>query len=82
MVRILSLVLLLHIWICAEDSSGKSLGLATQSLKVASLVAIAQDNTHATSHMSLGLAENAHTGIVLSQSVAEVIVERLVRFYW
>ena len=65
--------LFLHVGIGAYHGFGQSLGLVTKGIDIVAYLAIAEDHTHATTLMSLGLSEDADARAVFFQGLLKIV---------
>ena len=74
--------LFLHIWVGAQDGLCQALCLVAERIQVIALLAVAENDTHAATYVSLWLSEDADAGVVFLQGIEHVVVQWLCAFLW
>ena len=69
--------LFLHIWVGTQYGLCQALCLVAELVEVIALLAVAENDTHAATYVSLWLAEDADAGVVFLQGIYEVVVQWL-----
>ena len=72
--------LFLHIWVGTQYSLCQTLCLVAELVEVIALLAVAENDTHAATHVSLWLTEDADAGVVFLQGIEHVVVQWLCAF--
>ena len=66
--------LFLHIWVGSQDGLCQALCLVAECIQVIALLAVAENDTHAATYVSLWLSEDADAGMILLQCIKHVVV--------
>ena len=69
--------LFLHIWVGTQYGLCQALCLVAELIEVIALLAVAENDTHAATHVSLWLTEDADAGVVFLQGIEHVVVQWL-----
>lgn len=80
--HVIPITLFLHVRVGAENGLCQSLRLVTEGIQVGALLAVAENDTHAATHVSLWLSEDADAGVVFLQGIEHVVVQWFGAFLW
>lgn len=72
--------LFLHIWVGTQYGLCQALCLVAELVEVIALLAVAENDTHAATYVSLWLSEDADAGMILLQRIEHVVVQWLCAF--